>query len=233
MAVGGWWRLAAGGGGWRLGAVGGWRRMAAHGGWRRMAVGWRSAVGGPWGLSLRAVYHWTSEGHPRYKNTTGMILTLMDNYTPRGHSARTVRAQRQSLRCSSREHPLQPPPPATEACMIHSTQRRGCRLQGPGTRGDRRWKTAGFSHSAGTAHGAPPLAPSPRAPPSPHKPRAVLNSGKKKTATSRQCCEKAADTDGGWRVTDGGWEVTDGGSSTGAAASQCVTPRGVRQFGGL
>ena len=26
----------------------------------------------------------------------------------------------------------------------------------PGTRGYRRWKTADFSHSAGTAHGAPP-----------------------------------------------------------------------------
>ena len=41
--------------------------------------------------------------------------------------------------------------------MIHSKQHRGCRLQGPETRGYRWWKTADFSHSAGTAHGAPPL----------------------------------------------------------------------------
>ena len=31
-----------------------------------------------------------------------------------------------------------------------------CRSQGPGAHGYRRWKTADFSHSAGTAHGAPP-----------------------------------------------------------------------------
>ena len=47
--------------------------------------------------------------------------------------------------------------PPTEACMIHSKQHRGCRSQGPGTRGYRGWKTADFSHSAGTAHGAPPV----------------------------------------------------------------------------
>ena len=32
----------------------------------------------------------------------------------------------------------------------------GCRIQDPGTRGYRWWKSADFSHSAGTAHGAPP-----------------------------------------------------------------------------
>ena len=47
--------------------------------------------------------------------------------------------------------------PPTEACMIHSKRHRGCGVQGPGTRGYRGWKTADFSHSAGTAHGAPPL----------------------------------------------------------------------------
>ena len=75
--------------------------------------------------------------------------------------------------------------PPTEACMMHSKQHRGCRIQGPGTRGKhqtktkkipgvpagavgcrlqdpgirgyRWWKTADFSHSARTAHGAPPL----------------------------------------------------------------------------
>ena len=46
--------------------------------------------------------------------------------------------------------------PPTEACMIHSKPHRGCRVQDPGTRGYRGWKTADFSHSAGTAHGAPP-----------------------------------------------------------------------------
>ena len=45
--------------------------------------------------------------------------------------------------------------PPTEACMINSKQRRGCRVQDPGTRGNRFWKTANFSHSTGTAHGAP------------------------------------------------------------------------------
>ena len=57
-----------------------------------------------------------------------------------------MRAQRQSLRCLSREHPCNHPP--TEACMIHSKQHRGCRTQDPGTRGYLRWKTAAFSHSA-------------------------------------------------------------------------------------
>ena len=73
--------------------------------------------------------------------------------------------------------------PPTEACMIHSKQHRGCGIQDPGTRGKhqtqtqnpwctsrgcglqnsgptcgyRWWKTADFSHSAGTAHGAPPM----------------------------------------------------------------------------
>ena len=60
---------------------------------------------------------------------------------------RTARAQRRLLRCLPREHPCTPPPP-TEACMIHSKQRRGCGVQVPGTRGYRRWKTAAFSHSA-------------------------------------------------------------------------------------
>ena len=48
--------------------------------------------------------------------------------------------------------------PPTGACMIHSKQHRGCRIQNPGTRGYRWWKPADFSHSArtGTAHGAPP-----------------------------------------------------------------------------
>ena len=32
--------------------------------------------------------------------------------------------------------------------MIHSKQHRGCRIQDPGTRGYRGWKTADFSHSA-------------------------------------------------------------------------------------
>ena len=45
--------------------------------------------------------------------------------------------------------------PPTEACMIHSKQHRGCRIQDPGTRGYRWWKTADFPHRAGTAHGAP------------------------------------------------------------------------------
>ena len=52
--------------------------------------------------------------------------------------------------------PLQTTPP-TEACMIHSKPHQGCRVQDPGTRGYRRWKTADFSHSAGTAPGAPPV----------------------------------------------------------------------------
>ena len=33
----------------------------------------------------------------------------------------------------------------------------GCRIQDLGIRGYWWWKTADFSHSAGTAHGAPPL----------------------------------------------------------------------------
>ena len=34
---------------------------------------------------------------------------------------------------------------------------------------------------------------------------------RKENSSLRLCCEKAADTDGGWRVTDGGWRVTDSG----------------------
>ena len=40
--------------------------------------------------------------------------------------------------------------PPTEACMIHSKQHWGCRIQDSGTRGYRGWKTADFSHSART-----------------------------------------------------------------------------------
>ena len=54
--------------------------------------------------------------------------------------------------------------PPTEACMMHSKQHRGSRIQDPGTRGYRWWKTAGFPHSAGTAHGAPPKGESSRFP---------------------------------------------------------------------
>ena len=43
--------------------------------------------------------------------------------------------------------PLQTTPPP-EACMIHSRQPRGGRIQDPGTRGYRRWNTAAVSHSA-------------------------------------------------------------------------------------
>ena len=75
---------------------------------------------------------------------------------------RTARAQRQSLRCSSREHPCKPPPPLTEVRMIHSKRHRGCRIQGPGTQGYRRWKIAACSHSARTAHGALPVTDSNR-----------------------------------------------------------------------
>ena len=46
--------------------------------------------------------------------------------------------------------------PPTEACRFHSKPHRGCRMQDPGTRGYRRWKTADFSHSPGTAHDGPP-----------------------------------------------------------------------------
>ena len=46
--------------------------------------------------------------------------------------------------------------PPTEACMIHSKPHRGCRIQDPGTCGDRWWKTADFLHSVRTAHSAPP-----------------------------------------------------------------------------
>ena len=38
--------------------------------------------------------------------------------------------------------------PPTEACVVHSKQHRGRRLQDPGTRGYRWWKTADFLHSA-------------------------------------------------------------------------------------
>ena len=37
--------------------------------------------------------------------------------------------------------------PPTEACTIDSKQHRGCRIQDPGARGSRWWKTADFSHS--------------------------------------------------------------------------------------
>ena len=51
VAVGGGWWFAVW---WPLAAVGGLR---FGGGWQRLAVGvgWRLAVGCPWGLSLRAV----------------------------------------------------------------------------------------------------------------------------------------------------------------------------------
>ena len=41
--------------------------------------------------------------------------------------------------------------PPTEACMAQSKQHQGCKIQDPGTRDYRRWKTADFLHSAGTA----------------------------------------------------------------------------------
>ena len=102
----------------------------------------------------------------------GQYLILLLGGGLRGRS-RTARAQRQLLRCVSREHHS-----PTEACMIHSKQHRGrrtlgpvasitlikknpwctSRCQGPGTHGYRRWKRTDFSHSAGTAHCAPPTA---------------------------------------------------------------------------
>ena len=54
LAVGGWWLVAVGS--WRL-AVGSWGRLVVVGGWQFVVgASWqRLAVGGPWGLSLRAV----------------------------------------------------------------------------------------------------------------------------------------------------------------------------------
>ena len=97
--------------------------------------------------------------HPGHSTGTAPIMTLfIPGTTPENH-------------------------PPTEACMIHSKQHWGaeirtlgpvasirlnkkipgvpagavgCRIQEPGIRGYRWWKTADFSHSAGTAHGAPP-----------------------------------------------------------------------------
>ena len=43
--------------------------------------------------------------------------------------------------------------------MIHSKQHRGCRIQDPGTRGYRWWKTADFLHSARSARCAPQETP--------------------------------------------------------------------------
>ena len=63
LVVGGWRQLAVVGS-WRLVAAGGWRRLVAGGRWRLVVGGWwqlavdgswRLAVGGPLGLSLRAV----------------------------------------------------------------------------------------------------------------------------------------------------------------------------------
>ena len=82
-------------------------------------------------------------------------------FAQRGHSARTdlggVFAQRaHSANCYG-VYPGHTPAnhPPTAACLIHSTQRRGCRAQNPGTRGYRRWKTAAFSRSARSAQSAP------------------------------------------------------------------------------
>ena len=62
---------------------------------------------------------------------------------------RTARAQRTHSANHDGVHPRNTPAhhPPTEACMIHSKQHRGCRMQDPGTCGHRRWKTADFAHS--------------------------------------------------------------------------------------
>ena len=75
-------------------------------------------------------------------------------FAQRGHSAHTAPI----IMLFSPGTPLHTPPP-TEACMIHSKQHRGCIIQGPGTHGYRRWRTAAFSHSAGAAPGAAPMDP--------------------------------------------------------------------------
>ena len=61
LAVGGSWQLVVGGW-WRLAVGCWWRLVAVGGGWWRLAVGggWRLVVGGPWGLSLRAVLNKTN-----------------------------------------------------------------------------------------------------------------------------------------------------------------------------
>ena len=67
--------------------------------------------------------------------------------------------------------------PPSEACVIHSKQHRGCGVQDPGTHGYRWWKTADFSHSAGTAHGAPPYL--------------TMHATTKTTTTTRFCSQTA------------------------------------------
>ena len=92
-----------------------------------------------------------SQGGERPMGTTA--------YGGRGSKRRAANGDRPVGAASCRREPYtmascQNPP--TEAGMIHSKPHRGCRIQGPGTHGYRRWKTADFLHSAGTAHGAPP-----------------------------------------------------------------------------
>ena len=79
-------------------------------------------------------------------------MVLQTTSRTQGGRFRTARAQRGHSTTYYGVHPgnTPAPPPPTEACMIHSKPHRGCRLQGPGTRGYRGWETAGFSHSAGT-----------------------------------------------------------------------------------
>ena len=75
----------------------------------------------------------------------------------------------------------------------------GCRIQDPGTRGYRWWKTADFSHSACTAHGAPPVGPI-------EKCTAKIH-GAKVDGTNAWCCLDIGIAYGGWGRGGGGVPV--------------------------
>ena len=100
----------------------------------------RQGSGRQMGLGRACVPYWRHRGG-----------SLGGVFAQRGHSAGTAPIIALLVPAT----PLKTTPP-TEACMIHSKQHRGCRMQDPGTRGYRWWKTDDFSHSAGTAHSAPP-----------------------------------------------------------------------------
>ena len=93
LVVGRWWGLTVGSGWqrlvvgrwWGLTVGGGWQRLVGVGRWWGLTVGggWWLAVGGPWGLSLRAVR--------RKQKETGFFGTALSQSHSRTHHVKNCR----------------------------------------------------------------------------------------------------------------------------------------------
>ena len=117
------------------------------------------------GIPIPLGEHSQSNPPPYGMRMLGAILHATGPQVTRHKAAEQQSQNKTPFRGGFRTAPAQPGHtpanhPPTAACMIHSKWHRRCRIQDPGTRGYRWWKTADFSHSARCA----PSVTLPRAP---------------------------------------------------------------------